>query len=82
MQAFGVLAAGSSEVGLSAATTLNQLGGLLDQCAGLQTGGHEVVTQHHGEHGLALELGAGYEEEAFRHLATQLEGDVLHRVGW
>ena len=81
LQALGILAAGSGEVGLSTTSTLNQLGGLLDQCASLQTGGHEVVAQHHGEHGLALELGAGYEEEAFCYLATQLEGDVLYGVG-
>ena len=81
LQAFGVLATGSSEVGLTTATSLYQLGSLLHQSTGLQPGSHQVVAQHDGEHRLTLELGAGHEKEAFGHFATQLEGDVLHRVG-
>lgn len=78
VQSVSILAAGSCKVGLATATALDKLGGLFHQVSGFQSACHEVVAQHDGQHRLAFGFSSCHEEQVFRNLATQLEGDVLH----
>ena len=62
--AIGVLAAGLSVVGLTAATALDELGGLADHLASVELMlAHHVVGQHHGESRTTLVHGAEHAQE-------------------
>ena len=61
--AIGVLAAGISEVGLTTATALDELGGFAHHLSGIQLMVfHQVIADGHIEHGLALVDGPDYDE--------------------
>ena len=65
-------------MGLSAATTLNELGSLTHHLSGIQAMvTHHIVAHHNGELGLILILRAKHAEQRTFDGSTDLEGQVL-----
>ena len=62
IQSVNILATGSCEVWLTAATALNQFGSFFHQIAGFQTCRYQIVAQHYCQHRLAVVYTSGYEE--------------------